>query len=131
MIDPERGALILVVDDEWLIASSLEMMITDIGHEVEGPAADVPQALALIDERQPDAAFLDVKLREGNSFRIAEALEARHVPFAFLTGHTIADLPAEFAGCVILEKPVTRETLQAFVSQILGRPAGGDGAPSR
>lgn len=54
--------LILVVEDEALLAMSLEYALVDAGHEVLGPAATVGAALALAEERHPDLAFVDIML---------------------------------------------------------------------
>lgn len=45
---PENIRNILVVEDEWLIAIDIQMMIEDHGHRVVGPARNVATALGLI-----------------------------------------------------------------------------------
>lgn len=60
-----EAALALVVNDEWLIASTLEMMIREIGHDAAGPAADVSQALDLFAERPLDGGAPRRHLGEG------------------------------------------------------------------
>jgi two-component SAPR family response regulator len=116
---PEGNARILVVDDEWLIAATLEMMLQEIGHEVLGPAPNVGQALMLISETTPDAAILDVALGQDRSFAVADALDAQGVPFVFVTGYATADLPSRFADRPILQKPVARQALQSHLAAIL------------
>ena len=51
----------------WL----LKDMLVDLGCSVVGPAADVNQALAMIDAQSIDVAVLDVNLRGQMSYPIA------------------------------------------------------------
>ena len=53
------GCRILVVEDDPLIAMSLEYTLSDAGAEVIGPAHTVAQALDLIDGSAPDAGLLN------------------------------------------------------------------------
>ena len=96
---------ILVVEDEALIALVLEDWLADLACETVGPAASAHAALGLIESTKLDAAILDVTLREGDSFAVAEALRARNVPFAFATGHGPASIDARFRDAPILVKP--------------------------
>ena len=60
-----RSLLVLVVEDEFLIAMDLEAMLREHGWRVLGPAATVEEALRLLDGggETPDVALLDVNLR--------------------------------------------------------------------
>jgi CheY-like chemotaxis protein len=59
-----RGLMVLVVEDEFLIAMDLEAMLRGHGWRVLGPAATVAEALRLLDGGEtPDVALLDVNLR--------------------------------------------------------------------
>jgi DNA-binding response OmpR family regulator len=107
---------VLIVEDEWLIAVALEGMVSDLGHEVIGPANDVARALELVSSRTVDAALLDVALGTETSFPIAEMLEAHKLPFAFLTGYTTAELPLQYCARAVLAKPVSSDRLQNCLS---------------
>ncbi|HEY4030140.1 MAG TPA: response regulator [Caulobacteraceae bacterium] len=109
---------ILIVEDEWLIADLLEQMLTELGYEVVGPAADVVEALALIEERVPDAAVLDVSLAKGKSFAVADAMRDRGAPFLFLTGHVDGDLPPQYRSTPLICKPVLMSDLKAPLAKI-------------
>src|SRR6185312_7908341 len=50
-------------------------------------AASVAHALAMIEERVPDFALLDVGLIRESSFEVAARLATLGVPFAFVTGY--------------------------------------------
>ena len=72
---PGRGRLVLVVEDEALIALHLEFILKRHGWRVLGPAASVAQALRLLDENElPDVAVLDVNLQGEPVVPVASAL---------------------------------------------------------
>ncbi|WP_299564362.1 hypothetical protein [uncultured Sulfitobacter sp.] len=52
----------MVVEDEWLIALDIEMMIEEAGHTVVGPAQIVAAALTMIQDNAIEAALLGVTL---------------------------------------------------------------------
>jgi DNA-binding LytR/AlgR family response regulator len=98
---------ILVVDDEFLIATFLEEVLFDEGCEVVGPVGAVAPALALIEESGAtlDGAFLDINLRGELVYPVADAIIARGVPFAFLTGYGPKGVDPRFGTIPVLCKP--------------------------
>jgi FixJ family two-component response regulator len=54
-----------------------------------------------------DGATLDLKLEREMTFKVADALAARNIPFVFLTGYGAADVPPRHASVRLIEKPVT------------------------
>lgn len=100
------GARVLLVEDQVLIAMSLEAELKDFGYEVPGIAADVATALRLIEAESPDLAVLDVNLGREDSLPVARVLQARGVHFVFATGYGADfELPEEFAGVPVVDKP--------------------------
>ena len=97
---------VLLVEDDYLIASAMLGELEDAGALVIGPAASVEQALALIDRAAVDAAILDVNLNGETVFPVAEVLTARGIPFVFATGYSNADLPPAWRHIAHFEKPV-------------------------
>ena len=77
---PLSGKRILIVEDDFLIASSLSYLMMDHGCLVEGPAFTAAQAIRIIDRQSLDGAFLDVELREGLGVEVARNLRllSRH-----------------------------------------------------
>src|ERR1700722_1137380 len=82
---------VLIVEDDPIIALGLEDTILGFGVEAIRIAASVARALAMIAEREPDFALLDVGLVREKSFAIAERLETLKIPFVFVTGYDAAD----------------------------------------
>lgn len=58
------SARILIVEDEFLVAMDISMVLEELGHEVVGVAADSRTAYALA-ERGCDLALVDLNLRDG------------------------------------------------------------------
>lgn len=115
---------VLIVEDDPFIALDFEDMIRGLGVKLVRTAGTVAQALALIAERLPDSALLDVGLMNEKSFAIAERLDALKIPFAFVTGYAAEfGLPAAFAGRPRLSKPCTTAELQLLL-QRLGAAVG-------
>lgn len=105
------GKRILVVEDDYLIATDLARTLQAAGASVVGPAPSVDRALALIDAETLDAAILDVNLNGDRSFPIAEVLHARGIPFLFATGYDCDDIPAAWNGYPCVVKPMPIEAI--------------------
>jgi DNA-binding response OmpR family regulator len=114
--------VVLLVEDEFLIALDLEWLLERHGWRVLGPAATVAQALRLLeqDEEPPDAALLDVNLRGELVTPVAAALRARGVPFVLASAYDRVDLgvPA-LAGAVNVGKPTDERRLLVALARAL------------
>src|SRR5438067_13838058 len=56
-----RSARLLIVEDDVLLVSSLEELLSDSGFEVVGTVGSAATALWLADERQPELALSDIR----------------------------------------------------------------------
>ena len=117
--DRPRGRLVLVVEDEFLIAWDLEQLLERHGWRVLGPAATVAQALHLLDGgSQPAVALLDVNLRGELVTPVAAVLRARGVPFVLASAYDRLDLVAPaLAGAPNVGKPTDEARLLAALAQ--------------
>ncbi|ETX10773.1 hypothetical protein OCH239_21335 [Roseivivax halodurans JCM 10272] len=115
----EGRRTILIVEDEWLVATDLMHMIEDIGYHAHGPAHSVSEALDLLNEAEVDAGLLDVNLRGETSYPIADAMAEKGLPFAFLSGYTSDQLRPGFQECPLLSKPITIGALRDRLSLLL------------
>lgn len=116
MSEPLR---VLVVEDEWLIAEDIAACLHASGHQVIGPAPSVAAALRLIVENPVDVALLDVQLHGETSLAIAEELQARHVPFACLTGFGPRDVPSAFANFRFVRKPADQAAILRALAELV------------
>jgi CheY-like chemotaxis protein len=116
---------VLIVEDDPLIALDLEETVIALGAAGVRAATSVAAALAAIEARAPDFAFLDINLGSEPSFDVGDRLEALNIPFAFVTGYGMdAPIPARFAGRPIVGKPFSSDD----VAQAL---RSGDGSQAR
>jgi DNA-binding response OmpR family regulator len=114
-------AKILIVDDEPLIAMMLSEWLVEQGLEPLGPAHSEAEAFDLLKgDSGPDAAILDVSLGDSDCFAIADALQARGVPFAFATGHGSEAVAREYRGVMTLTKPFDFEAVRGVVMRLIG-----------
>lgn len=81
---------ILIVEDEVLIATSLENLLISEGYLSAGRAINYPQAIAILEKGETDIAIIDVKISgEQDGIAIAEAIQNNYnIPFIFLTSYT-------------------------------------------
>ena len=113
-----KAPAVLVVEDEYLLASALEVVLKTAGARVVGPAARVSTALELIASGEPlDCALLDIRLDGEPVFPVAEALLARGVRFAFLTGYERTALPPAYQAAPYLSKTADPARLVSWVMQ--------------
>jgi DNA-binding response OmpR family regulator len=113
------------VEDNFQMGEIICDFLADHGMEPVGPAQTVEQALMLVEDNNLDAALLDIKLRrERNAFPVCEALAARHIPFAFVTGWGPAEVPETFKGVPMILKPFRRAEILRLVKALLKEPEG-------
>nr|WP_240049001.1 response regulator [Parerythrobacter lutipelagi] len=97
---------VLVAEDEFIVAMDLCDTIAEAGCEIEGPHADLSSAMLAVQKNRPDIAILDVNLRDGESFALAEKLMAENVPVIFHSGHfTVAEMQDRFPEATACTKP--------------------------
>src|SRR5918995_3283844 len=79
--------LVLVLEDEALIALNLQDELQDAGHEVAGPFTACSAALDWLRTATPDMAILDATLNDGPCHSVAAELARRGVPFLIYSGY--------------------------------------------
>jgi PAS domain S-box-containing protein len=123
-IGPRRR--VLLVEDETLIAMMMEGLLRDLELEVVGPFGTVHDALEAIRHEAIDAAILDVNLGGEMAYPIAQLLQAKKVPFVFMTGYGSETITMPFANVRVFQKPLEREVLRDLFARGSGRsvPAG-------
>jgi DNA-binding response OmpR family regulator len=122
MTSPLDGLKVLVVEDEFLVATLIEDMLESAGCVVSGPIPRVAEALEAIDRGTYDAAILDVNLGGDRVDPVADALSRRKVPFAFVTGYGTSALPGAYANRPRLCKPFKIADLLGTLTNLLKRP---------
>jgi CheY-like chemotaxis protein len=114
-----RGLRILLVEDDPLIRLDLETSLTELGAIVTA-AADVSKALVAIGTSALDFAVLDFELGTESSEPIAEAAQARNIPFLYLSGYNEHDERfSRWSGIRILAKPLSVARIAHGIEQVL------------
>jgi len=117
---------VLVVEDEPLIAASMEWELRDAGYEVLGPAADAAQAEALCAEHHPDLALVDINLAErGDGIALARQLTRAGVTSVFVSGQIWDARENCDAALGLIAKPFAVERLPEAVDAALALLGGG------
>ncbi|WP_246776840.1 HWE histidine kinase domain-containing protein [Microvirga sp. VF16] len=117
------GHRILVVEDDYYLASDAVRALQGAGAEVMGPFPTEEAARAELEAQRPDAAVVDINLGAGPSFKLAEILKGRGIPFVFTTGYDQKVIPQEFSGIERLEKPVQLRQIVGAVAKMLTKAA--------
>lgn len=113
------GKHILVVEDEYFIASDIKRILQEAGAIVVGPVSGLDHAIALAQQQQPlDAGVLDVNLEGDDSYPLADALRGRSVPFMFLTGYDGWSMPEAYREAPRLAKPFCPQTVIAMLERL-------------
>jgi CheY-like chemotaxis protein len=113
------GLRLLVVEDEMLIAMTIEDVLTDLGCIVVGPAGSVAKALEILKHQDVDGAILDLNLKGEQALPVAEALHKRGTPFFFLTGYGSAGLDQTQFSAPTLPKPFDPGALEELIQQVI------------
>jgi PAS domain S-box-containing protein len=116
------GNTVMIVEDEALVALSLQDFLCELGYSVVGPFGQVKEALTELDRRSIDAAILDVNLAGEFVYPLAELLRKRKIPFVFATGYSAESIDQRFAEISVLQKPIDRKTLEIYFSPRSGVP---------
>lgn len=79
---------VLVVEDEFVIANDLCLILSGAGYSVLGVAESVAEARDLIGRRKPDMVLLDIYLKgKETGIDLAKELEDDTIPFIFISAN--------------------------------------------
>jgi DNA-binding response OmpR family regulator len=113
------GKRVLIVEDEYFIASELKVLLESRDAAVLGPVAHLEAAIALIDDGPIDAAILDINIEGDFSFPVVDRLIDRAVPVMFITGYDHWSIPPAYRDMPRLTKPFANTALIALLQRAL------------
>ena len=80
---------ILIVEDEFIIASDLRMILERAGYEIAGIASSVPKAMEIINLKRPAWVFVDIHLvGKLTGIDLAIQLNELHIPFIYVSANS-------------------------------------------
>jgi DNA-binding response OmpR family regulator len=110
----------LIVEDQALIAMSLEAYLEEAGIEITATFSSGTKALNWLVAHTPELALVDVMLEDGPCFKLARELKSRGIPFVIYSGLPPArDYPSELSEAPWLEKPAERAALTRALMQLV------------
>ena len=106
---------ILIVEDEFIVANDLRIMLQKAGYAVCGIAPSVPKAMDLIKAKSPDWVLLDIFLQgDKTGIDLAGYLTDVNIPFIYIsanTNQTILNAAKETRPYGFLVKPFREKDL--------------------
>jgi two-component system response regulator HydG len=80
---------ILIVEDEFIVANDLKIMLIKAGYQITGIASSVAQARKLIEDKRPDWVLLDIILKgDLTGIDLAWELREMQLPFLYISANT-------------------------------------------
>ena len=116
---------VLILEDEALIAMSMQALAEDQGWRVIGPFSTVEAAVSEIESGTGiSCALLDCNLGGQPSWAVADLLTEQGVPFAFTSGQSMNGMEPRFAGRPSFGKPIEEDRVTRFLRGVAeGEPA--------
>ena len=126
MVDPARGKLVVVIDDDPLVLDGMGGILRSWGCTVVGGhSAEAALAEIKADARKPDLIISDYRLAGGKTgieaIEHLQAVAGAEIPAFLISGDTAPERlrDASANGLHLLHKPVPPMRLRAVVNQLL------------
>lgn len=116
---PLQGKRVLVLEDDYYLASDEKALLEQAGADVVGPFGASFSGDELAGAGAIDAALVDINLGNGPDFAAGRRLAARGIPFLFVTGYDAAVVPDDLAHVPRVEKPIRERALIAAVAALV------------
>jgi two-component system, response regulator PdtaR len=127
LVSEGDGVVVLIVEDNTLLAYMIEDALTERGHAVLGPAGKPAAAVRLVEQTRPALALIDIDLEDDRTgVELARELRDRWgVPTLFATGQ-VATAKANFDLALgVIAKPFSPAAIVRSV-EVAGRILRGD-----
>src|SRR5262249_54565718 len=116
---PLANACILIVEDDYFIATELESILIEAGARMLPLCRTSKEALAVLENGAVSLAGLDFRLVSETSESVARRLQELKAPFVFYTGQIDAEkLLAAWPGCRVLSKPARPAQLVQMLADL-------------
>lgn len=124
---------VLIVEDQFLIAKQVEMILRGAGYGVAGTATNQADAIRLAAAAEPDLALVDLSLADGITGMVIGRWIAENTGAAVVfTTANMRRLPVDLCGAVgVLEKPFTKFELLSAMRYLAARLADDRHQPPR
>ena len=121
-VDRQTRTSVLIIEDEPIIAMDLEMIVTDLGHDVIGIAATRADAVAEARSGRPGLVLADIQLADDSSGidAVQDILAEITVPAIFITAfpeRLLTGMRPE--PTFLITKPFQTSTVRLTIAQAL------------
>ena len=106
---------VLIVEDEMIVALLMEDLVRDLGVTDVHTCTDVASALEVVRNETIDCAILDLRVRDGNTLQVADALADAGIPFVFSSGSDVGALNERHARRPLISKPFLDDDLKLIL----------------
>jgi len=114
------GVGVLVVEDDYFIASDLQQILLGAGARIIGPFGRAEQARGALNRGESaSVALLDINIAGELVYPFAEELRAVGIPIIFATGYDAHVIPAQFNAVPRLVKPIERRRLLETLARVV------------
>lgn len=96
-----EGKVVLVVEDNAIIAIAIADSLEEAGARVLGPVSSVAAALQILKNNAVDGALLDINLIGEQSYQVAEVMTGLGRPFVFVSSLTKSQVPEVYRNRLI------------------------------
>ena len=111
--DVLAGLLVLVVEDQSLIALDTESMLADLGASSVASFTSADACARVAPVRRTGSRRSRRQSRRHVLVSVADELSQRGIPFAFTTGYDdTVMIPSRFAHVPVVQKPYTPDSLR-------------------
>lgn len=118
---PLSGLAVLLLEDNMIVALTVENFLNDLGARRIWTASYVESASDILDRETIEIAILDINIGEDTRLDLARRLRAESIPFFFASGYGEDEgLGADLAGSLIVRKPYGKRDLQKAIITVLG-----------
>jgi CheY-like chemotaxis protein len=125
---PLLGLRVFVVEDDFLLASTLSDLLSGWGCHVLGPTPRLEEARRRARREQIDLAILDVNIAGTPVYPLVDDFTKRKVPVVLSTGYPPNTFPPRYQSLPCVRKPYSPKVLQQAIRKLeeagaLKRPA--------
>ena len=81
------GVRVLIVEDQWHIATALKSLLELEAMDVCGPVGRISDAQRLAEEHMPELAIVDINLKGELAYSLIDALHDRGIRIVVISGY--------------------------------------------
>jgi DNA-binding NtrC family response regulator len=130
-VEPCSPNTCLIVEDQALIALSMQFYMEEMGLDAREPLSSAAEALEWLATNTPAIAILDYALKDGPCITLVRTLEERGIPFVIYSGHKRSIAPPGLQHVPWINKPCDREVLFAALTRAAPALSSGSGNSGR